>query len=608
MRLRLNITPKLTLIFVLFAVLLLAVVSILAYVSGRAALQSAAVAQLLSTAIEKQSALEDWVGDAQFHASALARSPYIQKNLADLQAAKTQNDGNAARAAHDGLIAELQIWVGEARDYQEWSIMDPDSGQIIVSTNPIDEGKFREDQAFFVNGKLGNYVQNVYYSPSTQNFLMTVSVPIFSSTGTLLGVLAGNLDLKKMNEIVNRRTGLRQTDEAFLVNTSELFVTQPRLVSDPAVLRLGVHTQAVKNCLVRNSGVVNALDYRGIPAMIVYRWMPERQLCLIVKMNQAEAFAPVNTLGRNILVISGIALLAAAGLAWMLARTITRPIHQLARGAKEIGSGNLDYRLSVPGKDEISELAEEFDHMAGSIQNMQTQLGQRAEQLESANQELEAFSYSISHDLRAPLRAMDGFSRILVEEYGASLPGEAQRYLGLVRSNAQQMGHLIEDLLTFSRLSRQPLNKQTVDTREVVNQVLEDLQFEKDGRSVSISFGELPACKADPVLLKQVWINLLSNAFKYTRKQENPQIEIGSTQTATECIYFVKDNGVGFDMHYVNKLFGVFQRLHRSEEYEGTGVGLAIVQRIVHRHGGRAWAEAEVNKGAIFYFTLEGGV
>jgi light-regulated signal transduction histidine kinase (bacteriophytochrome) len=157
-------------------------------------------------------------------------------------------------------------------------------------------------------------------------------------------------------------------------------------------------------------------------------------------------------------------------------------------------------------------------------------------------------------------------------------------------------------------LSRQPLNKQTVDTREVVNQVLEDLQFEKDGRSVSISFGELPACKADPALLKQVWINLLSNAFKYTRKQENPQIEIGSTQTATECIYFVKDNGVGFDMQYVNKLFGVFQRLHRSEEYEGTGVGLAIVQRIVHRHGGRAWAEAEVNKGAIFYFTLEGGI
>jgi light-regulated signal transduction histidine kinase (bacteriophytochrome) len=235
---------------------------------------------------------------------------------------------------------------------------------------------------------------------------------------------------------------------------------------------------------------------------------------------------------------------------------------------------------------------------------MQTQLSQRAMQLENANKELEAFSYSISHDLRAPLRAMDGFSRILIEEYGPQLPAEGKRYLGLVRGNAQQMGHLIEDLLAFSRLSRLPLNKQSVAPGEVVRQVIEDLRAEQDGRNVEVTIGDLPACEADPVLLKQVWVNLLSNAFKFTQKQENAQIEIGSRQTEAECIYFVKDNGVGFDMQYVNKLFGVFQRLHRQEDYEGTGVGLAIVQRIVHRHGGRTWAEAEVGKGATFYFTI----
>jgi signal transduction histidine kinase len=224
--------------------------------------------------------------------------------------------------------------------------------------------------------------------------------------------------------------------------------------------------------------------------------------------------------------------------------------------------------------------------------------------LEAANKELEAFSYSVSHDLRAPLRAMDGFSTILLEEYAAQLPAEARRYLGLVRSNTQQMGHLIEDLLAFSRLSRLPLNKQTVAPADVVRQALAELHAEQEGRNVEIKIGELPECQADPALLKQAWVNLLSNALKFTRKREVAHIEIGVKQTGSECIYYIKDNGVGFDMQYVNKLFGVFQRLPRSEEYEGTGVGLAIVQRIVHRHGGEVWAEGKVGEGAVFYFTM----
>jgi len=235
-------------------------------------------------------------------------------------------------------------------------------------------------------------------------------------------------------------------------------------------------------------------------------------------------------------------------------------------------------------------------------------LQQRTTQVEAANQELEAFSYSISHDLRSPLRAMDGFSRILLEEYASQLPAEAQRYLGLVRDNARQMGHLIEDLLAFSRLSHLPLNKQTLAMAEVVRKALDELSAEQEERNVEVTIGDLPVCEADPALLKQVWVNLLSNAFKFTRKREEAHIEIGAKQTGGESVYFVKDNGVGFDMQYVDKLFGVFQRLHRSEEYEGTGVGLAIVQRIVHRHGGGAWAEAEVDKGAAFYFTLGGGL
>ena len=226
------------------------------------------------------------------------------------------------------------------------------------------------------------------------------------------------------------------------------------------------------------------------------------------------------------------------------------------------------------------------------------------EEIRQLNAELEAFSYSVSHDLRAPLRAVDGFSRAVLEDFGAQLPEEGQRYLQRIREGAQRMGILIDDLLTLSRMSRAPLSKRKVNTEELVRGVLDDLRFMKEGRQIELHIGNLPECTGDPDLLKQVWSNLLSNAFKYTRQRAVTVVEAGCVGDSGENVYFVRDNGTGFDMRYAHKLFGVFQRLHGDEEYEGTGVGLAIVQRIMHRHGGRVWAEAAVDRGATFHFTM----
>jgi PAS domain S-box-containing protein len=239
--------------------------------------------------------------------------------------------------------------------------------------------------------------------------------------------------------------------------------------------------------------------------------------------------------------------------------------------------------------------------------DLEVKVEERTAQLLAANKELEAFSYSVSHDLRAPLRAVDGFSRILQEEHNAELSPDAQHYLDLVRSNAVQMSKLIDDLLTFSRTSRQPLAKRLVNPAKVVEQVLEELHGELQGRNVEVIVGDLPHCQADPAMLERIFFNLLSNAVKFTRKREVAHIDIGSINNEGKTAYFVKDNGVGFDMNYSDKLFGVFSRLHSESDYEGTGVGLALVARIVHRHGGSVWAEAEVDKGATFYFTLEEG-
>jgi len=246
----------------------------------------------------------------------------------------------------------------------------------------------------------------------------------------------------------------------------------------------------------------------------------------------------------------------------------------------------------------------------GEVRRLNAELEQRViertAQLEAANKELEAFSYSVSHDLRAPLRAVNGFAGIVLEEFGPQLNGEGRRYLERIRNGGRQMGVLIDDLLAFSRLGRQSMSTQSIDAAQLVQAALGELAPQLERPQIVINTGQLPICRGDPVLVKQVWINLLSNAIKYTRDRAPAIIEIGCERKQDEHIYFVRDNGAGFDMQYAHKLFGVFQRLHRSDEFEGTGVGLAIVQRIVHRHGGRVWAEAELDRGATFYFTLPG--
>jgi signal transduction histidine kinase len=253
-------------------------------------------------------------------------------------------------------------------------------------------------------------------------------------------------------------------------------------------------------------------------------------------------------------------------------------------------------------------LVEALAQTNGQLEDRVREVTERTQQLEAANRELEAFSYTISHDLRAPLRAISGFTAILSEEYADAMPAEARGYLKRVKDSGDHMGHLVDDLLAFSRLGRQAVRTQRVSIRGIVDRALEQLAPALAGRQVEVVIGELPDAACDAALVEQVFVNLLSNAFKYSRPRDHARVEVGVFEDdgVEGATYFVRDNGAGFDMDYAGKLFGVFQRLHRSEDFEGTGVGLAIVQRIVERHGGRIWAEAKVDAGATFYFTLKG--
>jgi signal transduction histidine kinase len=272
--------------------------------------------------------------------------------------------------------------------------------------------------------------------------------------------------------------------------------------------------------------------------------------------------------------------------------SLVRPIEKLRRGTEVVGAGDLDFRIGTDRTDEIGDLSRSFDGMT--------------EKLQAINRELEAFSYSVSHDLRAPLRHISGYIDLLKRHLPGELDAKGRHYVEMITDSGAKMGRLIDDLLSYSRMGRAEKRDVTVALDDILREVLEDLRKETRGRVIAWETEPLPVVRGDPAMLRVVLTNLLSNAVKFTRPRPEATIRIGSRQGENgEAVVFVRDNGVGFDMKYVDKLFGVFSRLHTLEEFEGNGVGLANVRRIVHRHGGKTWAEGAVGEGATFYFTIQ---
>jgi signal transduction histidine kinase len=282
----------------------------------------------------------------------------------------------------------------------------------------------------------------------------------------------------------------------------------------------------------------------------------------------------------------------------ILARSVNAMLAEIERATRDLEASNLQFSAEVQ---ERRRAEEEIRQLNAKLEE---RVRERTSQLEYINGELEAFCYSVSHDLRAPLRAIDGFSQALLEDFSGDVPQEGQRYLARIRSSTQRMGQLIEDLLNLSRVSRTELQLAEVNIGEIAQQVVAELQLRDPGRTVEVSMWEGMQAVADSRLVRAALENLIGNAWKFTSKSAQPRIEVGCLHEGKRTTFFVRDNGAGFDMAYADKLFGAFQRLHSTQEYQGTGIGLATVQRIVHRHGGRIWAEAKPGKGAVFFFTL----
>jgi signal transduction histidine kinase len=288
-------------------------------------------------------------------------------------------------------------------------------------------------------------------------------------------------------------------------------------------------------------------------------------------------------------------------------------VHQRDVRRPESDGGGVEARqwraTNVPVFDREGGLAyiiHSLEDVTDSVRN-ERRLERLTAELERSTKELESLSYSVSHDLRAPLRAIDGFSQAVLEDHGPTLAADGHRLLSTIRQNTQRMGRLIDDLVRFARLARKPLELAPVDLTEIAEAVVRELRQADPERRIDVTVAVLPSVRGDYALLRQVFSHLIGNAFKFTRHRLDARVEIGSRDEGDETACYVRDNGAGFDMRHASRLFGMFQRLHRDEEFEGAGVGLAVVQRIIHRHGGRVWAEGRVDEGATFCFTLPAG-
>ena len=335
---------------------------------------------------------------------------------------------------------------------------------------------------------------------------------------------------------------------------------------------------------------------------------------------QLDAAAMLHDWLQGVFGIGALVTALVLVLAFLVSRTlqteISRPILALADTARIVSEAR-DYsvRAEKHGDDELGLLTSAFNHMLGQIETQDSEIRQlnrglelrvveRTAELKAANAELEAFSYSVSHDLRAPLRHIGGYAQLLRKRIEGKIDDTDRRYFDTIVNSTAGLGTLIDELLTFSRTGRAELCRTAVDTKTLVNEVIQDLQPDCEGRCVEWRIGDLSVVQADAGMLRQVWRNLLGNAVKYTRRCHRAIVEIAEVESGEERVFRVSDNGAGFSMEHASKLFGVFQRLHAATEFEGTGIGLANVRRIVERHGGRTWAEGEKGQGARFYFSL----
>jgi signal transduction histidine kinase len=469
----------------------------------------------------------------------------------------------------------------------------------------------KEIRRFFVGEPLRGRISGKYS--------LNMSYPIFDNLGRFQGALVAAVDLSWLGGLLSK-SDLPPTTALVLTDASRKVLFRYPEPLKYAGKRLP--EPLIQAMAAKAEGTAHGLGLPEDERLFAFARLspPWQGYYMAIGMPLDYALLPVNRdLRRNLTYLGLVGLFAMVAAWYGSGFIILRPIRKLRAVTERLAAGDLQERTgpNYPAG-ELGLLAQAFDQMAAALEERDSQLQEtarelrlrvaelrrRTSELEAANKELEGFSYSVSHDLKSPLRGLAGFSRILLDDYGDKLDQDGKRYLEILQREAWRMGQLIDDILALSRLGRREMHFSSFEMTEFCQEVFKELQALEPDRKLRLELGAMPAAYGDRELLRQVMVNLLGNSIKFTRHQEIAVIEVSGRIQGSETSYCVRDNGVGFDMTYVHKIFGVFQRLHTEDQFEGTGVGLAIVQRVVQRHGGRVWAEGKEGEGAAVCFAL----
>jgi signal transduction histidine kinase len=490
------------------------------------------------------------------------------------------------------------------------------TGTVVASTIKSAIGNDFSDHEEFVHIMGKNKKEVFTHHPHFQEYLshntMEVAAPVTSmESGQIIGMIINAYNQEIINNITSNRKGMGNSGEIVIgLKDGETiqFINTLKYASDAAtILKIPLNDQAaepMRLALEGNYGTIIGPDYRDINVIAAYQYIPSMGWGLVAKMDKSEAFEPLKLLSTIAITLGGITSITAIAVCVLFAVSSSRSIKELTGATQKLADEDQNYRIKVNRKDELGVLANSFNDMARKLSGEIEEHKHSKDELAASNKELEAFCYSVSHDLRAPLRSIEGFSKALEDDYAEKLDPQGKDYFQRIRRASRHMSQLINDLLNLSRITRSRLNFGIVDLSAMVEKVATDLRDLHPDRKVELIIPKEVKAEGDENLLLIALDNLLSNAWKFTKKTTHAKIEFGVNHHDDKDVYFIRDNGAGFEMEYVKKIFVAFQRLHNKSEFEGTGIGLATVQRIIHRHGGRIWAEGEVERGATFYFTL----
>jgi signal transduction histidine kinase len=604
-----SLVAQLTLLVGLTLAALIAMHLAVGFSFGREVLRKEIDEHLRSVSSSRQDAVQAHLSQLKLRAELMADHGEFRAFFHHL---KTGQPDSVNRKYSQSLLNDMT----DHRTIFSASLAD-DTGRVLLANDGAKTGAELAGDPAFEHGLAGPYVGPP--RAGGDHFEVTLSAPIrsYDLPPKNIAVLLMTVDASALAAAVRDTTGLGQTGEVLLGiregdNVRILF--PPRREKEAMVIPLA-KAPAMAAALQGREFLGAIRDHRGREVLTAAQPVGYGGWGLVTKMDLDEAYAPIAQALRYGLLGGGAVAAVGLAAAYLLARGIAFPVLRLVQAASRVAGGDYETRVPIRSRDEFATLSTRFNEMTAAIRSRKSERDAKEAEIRQLNAELErrveertadldSFSYTVSHDLRAPLRAVNGYARMLVERYGERLDDEGRRLAGVIGQEGQRMGRLIDALLAFSRLGRQSISAARVDMTALAREAFAEAAAGAGERRIDFELGELPSAEGDRTLLRQVFVNLLSNAVKFTRQRDLAVIEVGGRREETETIYWVRDNGAGFDPSHADQLFGVFQRLHRQDEFEGTGVGLAFAQRITHRHRGRIWGDGRPGEGATFHFTL----